>query len=157
MALYYLDTSALAKYYRREPGSDFVERLFADVSAQRLISRLAMVEIESAFASKVRTGEIDQEGARLARRRLESDLGRRNILMAAVDDRHFEIARRLLLKHGIDRSLRTLDGLQLSVAIALRRAGFAPIFIASDQRLCDVAVLEGFSVTNPERPDLTMV
>lgn len=61
MPLIFLDTSALAKYYRREPGSDFIERLFADVGAQRLISRLAMVEMESVFAAKVRTGEIDQE------------------------------------------------------------------------------------------------
>jgi hypothetical protein len=30
LALVFLDTSALAKYYRRDAGSDFVERLFAD-------------------------------------------------------------------------------------------------------------------------------
>jgi predicted nucleic acid-binding protein len=95
LALLFLDTSALVKYYRREPGSEFVERLFADASAQRVISRLALVEIESAFATKVRTGEIDSEAALMARRRLESDLGRRNILMAAVGDDHFEVARRL--------------------------------------------------------------
>ena len=98
MALLFLDTSALAKYYRREPGSEFVERLFADADAQRVISRLAIVEMESAFATKVRTGEIDGETALIARRRLESDLGRRTILMAAVSDDHFEIARRLLIR-----------------------------------------------------------
>ncbi len=116
MALFFLDTSALAKYYHREPGSDFVERLFADDGAQRVISRLATVEMESAFATKVRTGEIDSEAARIARRRLESDLGRRTILMAASRDDHFEIARGLLVKYGGERSLRTLDALQLSVA-----------------------------------------
>ncbi len=143
MALLFLDTSALAKYYRREPGSAFVERLFADAGAQRVISRLAMVEMESAFATKVRTGEIDSESALIARRRLESDLGRRNILMAVVGDDHFEIARRLLIGYGADRSLRTLDALQLSVAVGLRRAGY-------------VAELEGFQVTNPEHPTLTV-
>ena len=91
MALLFLDTSALAKYYRREPGSEFVERLFGEAGSQRVISRLAMVEIESAFATKVRTGEIDSEAALIARRRLESDLGRRNILMAAIGDDHFEM------------------------------------------------------------------
>jgi predicted nucleic acid-binding protein len=154
LALLFLDTSALAKYYRREPGSDFVERLFADAGVQRVISRLAMVEIESAFATKVRTGEIDSETVLIARRRLESDLGRRNILMAAVGDDHFEIARRLLIRYGADRSLRTLDALQLSVAVGLRRAGYPPIFVAADQRLCEVAELEGFQVTNPEHPTL---
>lgn len=150
------DTSALVKYYRRELGSDFVERLFADAGAQRVISRLAMVEIESAFATKVRTGEIDRETVLIARRRLESDLGRRNVLMASVGDEHFEIARRLLVRHGSERSLRTLDALQLSVAVGLRRAGFPPIFVASDLRLCEVAELEGFRVTNPEHPKLTL-
>ena len=61
MALLFLDTCALAKYYRREAGSDFVERLFANAGAQRVISRLAIVEMESAFATKIRTGEIDSE------------------------------------------------------------------------------------------------
>ena len=156
MALLFLDTSALAKYYRREPGSDFVERLFADAGAQRVISRLAMVEMESALATKVRTGEIDSETALIARRRLESDLGRRNVLMAAIGDDHFEVARRLLVRYGADRSLRTLDALQLSAAVGLRRAGYPPIFVASDQRLCEVAELEGFQVTNPEHPTLTV-
>ena len=156
MALLFLDTSALAKYCRREAGSDFVERLFANAGAQRVISRLAIVEMESAFATKIRTGEIDSEGALIARRRLESDLGRRNILMAAVGDDHFEIARRLLIKYGSDRSLRTLDALQLSVAVELRRVGHPPIFVAADQRLCEVAELEGFQVTNPEHPVLTI-
>jgi predicted nucleic acid-binding protein len=156
LRLLFLDTSALAKYYRREEGSDFVERLFADAGAQRLISRLAIVEVESAFATKVRTGEIDSEGARIARRRLESDLGRRNILMAAVGDDHFEIARRLLLRHGVDRSLRTLDALQLAVAVGLVRGGYPPIFVAADHRLCEVARLEGFQVTNPEHPALAI-
>jgi predicted nucleic acid-binding protein len=155
LALLFLDTSALAKYYRLESGSDFVERLFGDVGAQRVISRLAMVEIESAFAAKVRTGEIDSEAALIARRRLESDLGRRNILMASVGDDHFEIARQLLIRYGADRSLRTLDALQLSVAVGLRRAGYPPIFVAADLRLCEIAELEGFQVTNPEHPTLT--
>jgi predicted nucleic acid-binding protein len=156
LALFFLDTSALAKYYRRERGSEFVERLFADASAQRLISRLALVEAVSVFATKVRTGEIDEDAALVARRRLESDLGRRNLLMAAVRNEHFEIARNLLVAYGTARSLRTLDALQLSVAVGLRRAGLAPIFVAADQRLCDVAELEGFQVTNPERPTLTL-
>ena len=155
MSLYFLDTSALVKYYRREEGSDFVERLFTTVADHRVISRLAMVEIESAFATRVRTGEIDRDTAFVARRRLESDLGRGHLRMAAVSDQHFEAARRLLTKHGTERSLRTLDALQLSVAIRLRQAGFPLIFVAADRKLCEVAELEGFRVTNPEHPRLT--
>ena len=74
----------------------------------------------------------------------------------AVGDEHFEIARRLLVRYGSERSLRTLDELQLSVAVGLRRAGFPPIFVASDLRLYEVAELEGPRVTNPEHPTLTL-
>ena len=88
MSLFFLDTSALVKYYRREPGSDFVERLFADASA--LFRVLQWWRQESAFATKARTGEIDRETVLIARRRLESDLVRRNVLMASVGDEHFE-------------------------------------------------------------------
>ena len=119
MSLYFVDTSALVKYYRREEGSDVMERLFAAAADQRVISRLTMVEMESALATRVRTGEIDRG------------------------------------KHGTERSLRTLDALQLAVAVRLKQEGFAPVFVAADVRLCAVAELEGFRVTNPENPTLT--
>ncbi len=109
MPLFFLDTSALVKYYRHEAGSDFVEQLFRDNGAQRLISHIATVELESAFATMVRTGQIDRETALIARRRIEFDLSRRNIIVAAVVDMHFRIARRLLIQYGSVHGLRTLD------------------------------------------------
>ncbi len=40
--------------------------------------------------------------------------------VASGRDEHFEIARRLRVKYGSERSLRTLDVLQLSVAVEPR-------------------------------------
>jgi len=99
----------------------------------------------------VRTGEIDHQSALIARRRLEADLGRRRLLLAAVNDEHFRTARQLLFKYGAAEALRTLDALQLSVAFELKRTGLVTVFVAADQRLCRVAMLEGFAVTNPEQ------
>ena len=48
-------------------------------------------------------------------------------------------------------ALRTHDALQLSVALGLKRAGLVTVFVAADQKLCRVAMLEGFAVTNPEQ------
>ncbi|MDE3194902.1 MAG: type II toxin-antitoxin system VapC family toxin [Acidobacteriota bacterium] len=155
MALYFLDTSALGKYYRPEPGSDFVSGLFADRHSKRVISHLSMAEMESVFAIKLRIREIDQETAAIARRRLESDVGRRNLLVASVRDEHFGVARKLLISHG-EKGLRTLDALQLSVALGLRNAGYSAILVASDQKFCNVAQVEGFAVTNPDRPGVTI-
>jgi predicted nucleic acid-binding protein len=153
---YYFDTSTLAKLYRLEMGSDLVARLQSERDSQHLISRLAIVEMESVFALKTRTGEIDQQAALIARRRLEADLGRGRLLVAAVNDVHFRSARQLLFKYGVTEALRTLDALQLSVALGRKRAGLATVFVAADQKLCRVAALEGFAVTNPEQPVLVI-
>ena len=152
MPKYFLDTSALAKVYRKEAGSDFVDRILSKPGSQYLISRLTIVEMESVFALKARAGEIDQKAVLIARRRLEADLGHRRLLVAAVNDEHFRGARQLLFKHGAVEALRTLDALQLSVALGLKRAELVTVFVAADQKLCRVATLEGFAVTNPEQP-----
>jgi predicted nucleic acid-binding protein len=154
---YFFDTSALAKVYRKEIGSDFVDRLLSEPGSQHIVSRLAIVEMESVLALKMRTGEIDQQSALIARRRLNADLGRRRLLVAAVNDEHFRTARQLLLKHGVLEALRTLDALQLSVALGLKQAELVTVFVAADQRLCRVALLEGFAVTNPEQPSSIVI
>ena len=152
MPKYFLDTSALAKVYRKEAGSDFVDRILSEPGSESLISRLSIVEMESVFALKARAGEIDQQAVLIARRRVEADLGHRRLLVAAVNDEHFRGARQLLFKHGAVEALRTLDALQLSVALGLKRAELVTVFVAADQKLCRVASLEGFAVTNPEQP-----
>jgi predicted nucleic acid-binding protein len=149
---YFLDTSALAKLYRKEAGSDLVDGLFSEPGSQHVISRLAIVAMESVFTMKARMGEIDQHCLLIARRRLAADLGRSRLLVASVNDDHFRRARQLLVEHGAINALRTLDALQLSVALGLRRAGIVTVFVAADQRLCRVATLEGFAVMNPEQP-----
>ncbi len=131
MPRYFLDTSALAKLYRSKAGSVFVDRIFSEPASQYLISRLTIVEVESVFALKVRTGEIDQQAVLIVRRRLEADLGRSRLLVAAVNDDYFRSARQLLIKHGVTEALRTLDALQLSIALTLKRAGLVTVFVAS--------------------------
>jgi hypothetical protein len=59
---YFLDTSALAKLYHREDGSQYVEWLVGVRGSSTIISRLSLVEMESVLAIKVRTGELDAGG-----------------------------------------------------------------------------------------------
>jgi predicted nucleic acid-binding protein len=149
---YFLDTSALAKLYHAETGSDSVDRIFSETGSRHYISRLSIVEMESVFAIKSRIGQVDLPSLLLARRRLEVDLALRRLLVAGVYDAHFRAALQLLFQYGLTESLRTLDALQLSVAVGLKRAGLATVFVAADQKLCRVAVCEGFIVVNPEQP-----
>jgi predicted nucleic acid-binding protein len=149
---YLLDTSALAKVYRKELGSDLMDRIVVEPGSQRFISRFTILEMESVLALKFRTGEIDEYSIVAVRRRLEADLGSRRLLVAIVSDEHLRGARQLLIDHGRTEALRGPDALQLSVALGLKRAGLASVFIAADQRLCRVAMIEGFTTLNPEQP-----
>jgi predicted nucleic acid-binding protein len=148
----FLDTSALAKLYRKEIGSDLVDRVVAEPDSRRFISRFTILEMESVLALKFRTGEIDERSMLIARRRLEADLGSRRLLVATVSDDHLRGARQLLIDHGRTEALRGPDALQLSVALGLKRAGLVSVFVAADQKLCRVAIIEGFTTLNPEQP-----
>jgi hypothetical protein len=75
---YFLDTSAFAKLYHQEAGSEFVERIVCGPGSA-VISRLSVIEIESVFAIKVRTGQLDLAGQELARRRLRADISQGRI------------------------------------------------------------------------------
>jgi predicted DNA-binding antitoxin AbrB/MazE fold protein/predicted nucleic acid-binding protein len=130
---YFLDTSALAKLYRKETGSDYMDRILREPGSRSLISRLSIVEMESVFAIKVRTGEIDQRDVEVARH-------------------HYQTARTLLARYGITEGLRTLDALQLAIPLDLRQFGLITVMVAADQKLCRVAELSGCSAVNPERP-----
>lgn len=152
MPRYFLDTSALAKVYRKELGSDLINRIVAEPGSGCVISRFTILEIESVLALKFRTREIDEQSVLLARRRLEADLGSQRLLVASLNDGHFRGARQLLIDHGRTEALRGPDALQLSVALELRRAGLVSVFVASDQKLCRVAMIEGFTTLNPEQP-----
>ena len=152
MPHYFLDTSALAKLYRKEIGSDLVDRVVAEPDSRRFISRFTILEMESVLALKFRTGEIDERSMLMARRRLEADLGSRRLLAATVSDDHLRGARQLLIDHGRTEALRGPDALQLSVALGLKRAGLVSVFVAADQKLCRVAIIEGFTTLNPEQP-----
>ena len=155
MPRYFLDTSALAKVYRKELGSDVIDRIVVEPGSQRFISRFTILEMESVLALKFRTGEIDEHSLLAARRRLEADIGSRRLLVAKVSDEHLRTARQLLIDHGRTEALRGPDALQLSVALGLKRAGLVTVFAAADQKLCRVAMIEGFTTLNPEQPITT--
>jgi predicted nucleic acid-binding protein len=58
---YFLDTSALAKLYHHEAGSELVEAWAADDTMLLWISDLARAELHSALIRKVREGELTEE------------------------------------------------------------------------------------------------
>jgi hypothetical protein len=65
---------------------------------------------------------------------------------------HERQAIRLLVRKGSVFPLRTLDALQLSVALSLKSQQQLDYFLCADPRLCEAAQQEGLSVINPEAP-----
>lgn len=150
MAGRFLDSSAVAKYYHPELGSAVVEQVVRDPVASILISRLSTVEVQSVFAGKVRSGAISEGDAADLRTRFFEDVANGLFKIAALTSEHFEKAAQLIECYGARHGLRTLDSLQLAVALHLHRAGVVEDFVVADRVLCKVAAFEGLSVTNPE-------
>ena len=153
MPNYFFDTSVLTKLYHEEAGTDFIERLAGQRGSVVVISRLSLVEIESVLAIKMRTGELDAAGQELCRRRLRADISQGRIRVApAIEERHYRSARRLLGHYGVAMALRTLDALQLAVALELLQAGQVSVFVAADKKLCRVAEACGCATINSSEP-----
>ena len=119
---------------------------------QVLISKLGFVEIQSVFAIKVRGGQISREDAGLQRAQLIVDVAAGLIEVWSMSLDHFSTAERLIGRYGFSNRLRTLDALQLAVALDLRNQGRLDYFVAADKVLLAVAQLESLPVLNPEDP-----
>jgi len=149
---YFLDTSALGKYYHPELGSDRVASIVAQSDRKVLISKLGFVEIQSVLAIKVRSAQISREEAGLQRARLMVDVAAGLIEIWSMSPDHFSKAESLIGRYSFSNRLRTLDALQLGVALDLRSQGRLDHFVAADKVLLAVAQLEGLPVSNPEDP-----
>jgi hypothetical protein len=78
------------------------------------------------------------------------DIAAGDIEVYRVTDDHFVAAERLIGRHSFAHRLRTLDALQLAVALDLSSQGLLDHFVAADRSLVEMATLEGLKVINPE-------
>jgi uncharacterized protein len=148
MANAFLDTSALVKYYHPEDGTSEVTRIVEESGSLHYISRLSLVETVSAFAVKVRIGQIDEQAWNELRRRFYHDIGQGRFRIMPVNTSRYQEATQLIERHVRSR-LRTLDAIQLAVALALSQQGMLDHFVCADQTLCETAIAEGLTVINP--------
>jgi len=101
---------------------------------------------------KVRGGIISRAEAGIQRARLVADIADGEIEVCTVRADLFTDAAELIGRNGFSYRLRTLDTLQLAVAIDLSSQGLLDQFVVSDRALAEVAVIEGLTVLNPEVP-----
>jgi len=84
MTFYFFDTSALVKRFHVEAGSSKVASILAEADSSHLISRLGLVEAVSAFALKVRDGQILASDFSAYRKRLLADVRKRILNVVRV-------------------------------------------------------------------------
>ena len=152
MGRYFLDSSALAKRYQPEAGSDRVEVLFRQSQGRMVISRLTAVEMHSVFAGRVRMGTLSPADAAALRNHFLNDVVSTLLTVVAITDHHYSEAERLLKQHGNVFRLRTLDALQLAVALEVHRRESLDAVVAADHVVCQVATAEGLPVIEPGGP-----
>jgi uncharacterized protein len=147
----FYDTSAFAKHYRAELGTAKVDAFLAETNSHHFISALGVVELHSVLARLTREGKITAADFRLARGRFLADIASGLWQVVPVTAAHFHLAQQLLVRHGLGRSLRTLDALQLAVSL-LNTVRSLDALVCADSNLCLVAASEGLVVINPEVP-----
>lgn len=111
----YIDTSVLAAYYCPEALSLTVQRALGTVK-QAVISPLVEVELFSAVAAKVRTGELDAPTAGRILALFQEHLADGCYSVVPIETREYGLARDWIGK--LTSQLRALDSLHLAATMA---------------------------------------
>src|SRR5207244_8499888 len=111
----------------------------------------AMKRKDNAAAAAKLSSQL-QTALQIARCRFRADLARQRLIVAPpVHEGHSQSARKLLVQYGVVEGLRTLDALQLAIALDLHRLEQIAVLVAADQRLCRGSYLGGCTAINPEQ------
>jgi predicted nucleic acid-binding protein len=146
VSLYFLETTAFARLFVREPGTDELIRLMETVEDNRkLISAASPLEVYAAIRRRERSGQIAPEAATVALELLRVESAR--MVQQPLNPGVLETARQLL-----DRtSLRWPEALQLGSVLTARDMfpGTAITFVAASPALLDAARAEGLESLDP--------
>jgi predicted nucleic acid-binding protein len=146
VSCYFLEATAFAKLFVREPGTDALIRLMETVEDNRkLISASTPLEVYAALRRRQRAGAISAEDAAAALEILRLEAAR--TVQEPLNPAVLEAARQLL-----DRTaLRWPDTLQLAAALVARDMfqNTEIIFVSASPQLLEAAKAEGFHVIDP--------
>ncbi len=154
MSCYFLESTAFAKLFVQEPGTDALIRLMESVEDNRkLIAASAPLEVYAAIRRGERAGDISQADAASAFEILRIEAAR--MVQEPLNPAVLESARQLL-----DRTkLRWTDALQLGAALVAREMfrGTEIIFVSASPVLLEAARAECFQVLDPQKDSIQAV
>jgi predicted nucleic acid-binding protein len=150
MPIYFFDSSALAKRYVAEAGSNWVKSI-CNPAAQNIIacSNLTEVEVSSAFCRRCREEHITTSERDRLIATLHHDCNAEYYLLDvtnAIRDKAIDLLKNYLL--------RGYDAMQLATALVANQILVshslpALTFVCADNRLYNAATSEGLMVENP--------
>jgi uncharacterized protein len=148
LSCYFLESTAFAKLFVQEQGTDALIRLMEAIEDNRkLISASAPLEIYAAIRRRERAGDISAEDAAAALDVLRLEAAR--MVQQPLNPAVLEAARQLL-----DRTtLRWPDTLQLATALVSRDMfqNTEIIFVSASAQLLEAAKAEGFHALDPTK------
>jgi hypothetical protein len=151
---YFLESTAFAKLFVQESGTDTLIRLMESVEDNRkLIAASAPLEVYAAIRRRERAGDISTADAAAVFEILRIEAAR--MVQEPLNPAVLESARQLL-----DRTkLRWTDALQLGAALVAREMfrGTEIIFVSASPQLLETARAEGFQVLDPERDGIPAI
>jgi len=148
VSCYFLESTAFAKLFVQEQGTEALIKLMEAVEDNRkLISASTPLEVYAAIRRRERTGALTPEDATAALDSLRMEAAR--MVQEPLNPAVLEAARQLL-----DRTtLRWPDTLQLGAAIVARDMFQATeiIFVSASPQLLEAAKSEGFHIIDPAK------
>lgn len=146
MTSYYVDTSALAKYYVAEIGTSWIRNILRPSGRNIVvICEITPIEMFSLLSRRTASGNLLTKNVAVIQTNFLSHISNR-YLVQMVESPIFLQARSLVTNH----KLRTLDAIQLAGAIhAEHLLGEKLTFLSGDNDLLIAASSEGFAVDNP--------
>ncbi|TEU21888.1 MAG: PIN domain-containing protein [Anaerolineales bacterium] len=150
MTIYYLEPSALVKYYVTEPGSTWVRALVDTEDNVLVTAEITIAEVSAALAVIARVGRI----SRRQRDELWGKFKRDLLTHYEVLPTHRTVINRaaeLCQKHplrGFD-AIHLASGLQLQETLVQQEEGMVITYVTGDDALITAGQSEGLSVDNP--------
>ena len=142
----YVDTSALAKIYHRESGTETMLEMYAGGESIQ-ISELARLEFLGTTVRKLREGQLDEKAYQALLERFGEDVDKRYELL------HFsslivEETARVLGTYGRQNALRTLDAIQFAFYNIYCEED--TVFVCADLRLAALIQQQGHPTLDPQ-------
>ncbi len=147
MPVFYVESSALFKRYRTEPGTPVVNALFQERAESDVFttSHLVIVEMEATGARALNGRTLTRQALGVLLRSFAEDMGR--IMILPVSASILANAGQAARNHA----LRALDAIHFASAATVRETISGQlVLVSSDHEIVQAAKADGIPVLNPE-------